>query len=235
MRSDKEKTFHGPIYKMTRALVRCFKKKPQITNLSKDLEQKAIFVSNHSAISGPLILSLYFPYIFVPWGTHEMTESFSKRFNYLYVTSYQQKLGYRKWIAFILSLMFATVSKMLYKGAKLIPTYPDTRLMRTLRLSEKYINDDIPVLVFPEDSSEGYKTILESYHPGFIAFSRYYYKKYQVDLPIYPIYYSKSHNRIIIGEKIMLQSLLALNYTKEMIADHVKEKTNALYLLMDKR
>jgi len=227
-----KKHIHGPFFRATRVIVRCFKKKPNITQLCDVIEDKAVFVSNHSAISGPLILSLYFPFKYIPWGTYEMTESFVTRFCYLYITLYQKKLGYRKWIAWILSVVFASISKMLYKGAKLIPTYPDTRLMRTFRRSEDYINQCIPILVFPEDSSNGYKTYLERYHPGFIAFSRYYYKKYNIDLPIYPVYYSKSYNRVIIGEKIMIQSLVELEYSRDMIAEYVKEKTNALYHMM---
>jgi hypothetical protein len=219
----------GLIFSFFKKILRFFLRKPYILNLNEEISNQVMFISNHSAVSGPLMLSLFFPYAFIPWGTYEMTEGFKVRFKYLYVTLYQQKLKYPKPIAFFLACFFALLAKMLYKGAKLIPTYPDVRLMKTFRKSEKeLVNLKRSLLIFPEDSEQGYHDIMENYHPGFIAFSLYFYKKHGIDLPIYPVYYSKKMNGIVIGKPLFIQSMRDQGLSRKEMTSICLTKTNDL-------
>jgi hypothetical protein len=218
----------GPIFRSLKPIVRLFVRKPVIINLSEDMPMRAIFISNHSAVSGPLVLSLFFPYAFIPWGTYEMTEGFTSRFNYLYHVLYRQKLKYSIVVAFTLSLFFASISKMLYKGAKLIPTYPDFRLMKTFRKSEEAILSGHKLLIFPEDSENGYMEMMERYHPGFIAFSSFFYKKHDLDIAVYPVYFEKRLNAIMIGHALHMQDMMKNGLTKTEIAAVCLTKTNQL-------
>ena len=105
-------------YRILSAILRIFKKKPMIINLNDTIEDQAIFVSNHSAASGPLTLSLYMPKLFVPWGIHDMCEGYMTRWRYLYHVFYQQKLGFTKVRSFLIATGFALISKILYRVCK---------------------------------------------------------------------------------------------------------------------
>jgi len=218
----------GFLFRFFKNILKIFVRKPYILNENAEISSQVIFISNHSAVSGPLMLSLFFPYAFIPWGTYEMTESYQVRFKYLYVTLYQQKLKYPKPVAFFLACFFALIAKMLYKGAKLIPTYPDTRLMKTFRKSEHDMLNQRSLLVFPEDSEQGYHEIMKSYHPGFVAYSLYFYKKHGIDLPIYPVYYSKKMHAIAIGKPLFINAMRDQGLSRNEIASYCLLKTNDL-------
>ncbi len=215
-------------YRILSAILRIFKKKPTIINLNETIKDQAIFVSNHSAASGPLTLSLYLPKLFVPWGIHDMCEGYATRWRYLYHVFYQQKLGFTKVRSFFIATGFALISKILYRAMQVIPTYVDMRLMETIRLSSEVIDSQTPILVFPEDSSDGYHEILRFYNPGFVYFSMQYHRKNEVDLPIYSVYYSKKDKAMIIDRPMYVQPLLAQGRTKEEIAELFKERANSL-------
>ncbi|MFA5560637.1 MAG: hypothetical protein WC964_02555 [Acholeplasmataceae bacterium] len=226
--ANRYKKKHGFIFKGFKNIFKLFKKKPTIINRNETFPNQALFVSNHSAASGPMILSLYFPVYFIPWGAHQMTGNYKARWNYLYYIFYQKKLGYSKFKSFIISTLFAIISKLLYNAMKLIPTYEDPRLIKTFRMSKEAINNNRSLLIFPEDSNSGYHEYLLKYNPGFIAFVQYYYRKTKLDLPIYPIYFHKKLNAMIIDKPIFIQPLLAEGKSREEIAEYFRDVTNEL-------
>lgn len=226
-RRRKFRTKYGPIFRPFRGLVKLFKKSPVIVDLNDEpVEKNAIFLSNHSGASGPMTLSLYMPTFIVPWGTYEMVGNYPTRWKYLYYVFYQQKIGYKKFKSFILATLLAVISKMLYRGMQLIPTYQDLRLSYTIKNSMDALDAGIGILIFPEDSSTGYFDELTSYNGGFALLHERYYKQKNIDIPIYPLYYSKKHNALYIGKKEYVKPLYDRNLTRDEIAEHFKNVTN---------
>ncbi len=223
------RTKHGFFFNKFRQLVALFKQKPRIYNLNQETDfEKGIFISNHSAASGPMTLSLFFPSFFIPWGAHEMTLPYTQRWKYLYYIFYQRKLKYKKEVSFVLATLFAMISKMLYNGMQLIPTYTDYRYKGTVQMTLNHLDAGNPVLIFPEDSNTGYHEILQKYHKGFVYISELYFKKHQQDLPVYPVYYHKDLRAIIIGKKQYIQDLIKKGLNRSEIAEHFKNTTNEL-------
>lgn len=221
----KTKNKHGFFFSIVKKIAMIFKKKPKIYNLNdEDDFEKGIIISNHSAASGPLTLSLYFPTFFVPWGTHEMTENYKNRWNYLYHIFYQKKLGYNKFKSFVIATLFAIISKMLYKGMQLIPTYTDMRYKNTINISINHLEAGNSVLIFPEDSDDGYLEKPTRYNNGFVYLHQKYYEKFNIDLPIYPIYFHKRLNALIVGKKEYIKDKL-LNNNRHYVANHFKDVT----------
>lgn len=218
------------LFSFLKKIVRPLKKKVTVINLNKEIEDKAIYISNHSAASGPFSIELFFPKHFIPWGTHEMTENYKARWNYLYHIFYKQKLGYNKFKSFILATLFAVISRMLYKGMGLIPTYRDSRLFKTFKMSIKNLNNGVGILIFPENSDFGYKEVLEYYNAGFVTLSKMYYKKTKIDLPVYNIYYSKKYCKMVIDKPIYINKLFKKGLDERQIAEYFMKKTNRLYL-----
>lgn len=220
---------HGKIFSSFKGVIKIFKKKPMIHNLNEDaFYKKAIFISNHSAASGPMLLSLYFPTFFVPWGAHPMTENYKNRWNYLYHVFYQKKIGYKKVKSFILATLLAVISKSLYSAMKLIPTYHDLRFSKTLKKSFGHLDQDESILIFPEDSDHGYLEVMNKFNLGFVALAKLYYQKRQVDLPIYPVYYHKRYHAMMIGKPIFFKEVLEEVETDEAIAQYYLNVVNNL-------
>lgn len=220
------------IFRGFKKLIKLFKKRPEIINLNDKLEDKAIYISNHSAANGPFTLSLFFPKVFVPWGIHYMCGNYKERWKYLYYVFYQQKLGYGKVKSFIVATIFATFSKVLYNRMKVIPTYTDLRLMKTLKISADTLNSNEAVLIFPENSDNGYFDVLSEFNAGFVALSMFYHKKYNYDLPVYPIYFSSKYKMLLIDKPQYIQEFVKKGYTREEIAEWFKKRTNELYMII---
>lgn len=219
---------HGFFTRSLKTIIRLFKTKPTIFNQNETFNDQSIFICNHSGAGGPFSLSLFFPKLFVPWGAHPMTEGYIARWKYLYHTFYQQKLKYGKIRSFLISTPFALISKMLYNGMHVIPTYTDMRVRNTFEISKKHLNIGNSVLIFPEDSQDGYHEILQFYNGGFVYLALDYYKTYGIDLPVYPVYYNQMKNAILIEKPHFLQNYIKMGFRRDQIADKFKNLTNEM-------
>lgn len=202
---------HGahPIFDRVKAVFRLFVKKPDIIDLNRGPREAGIFVANHSAASGPFTYGLYFPFRFVPWGAHEMCGDYRERWHYLYDVFYQRKLGWGKARSFIVATLFALVSRMVYGGAELIPTYRDIRLKRTIKRSLDVLRGGRSILIFPEVSDDGYHDFLRDINGGFVLLARRYRQATGLDVPIYSVCYSAGKNRLVIDRPRTIGELIA--------------------------
>ena len=91
------------------------------------------------------------------------------------------------------------------------------------------LDKNIPVMVYPENSNDGYKTVLTEFFPGFVMLAEKYYRANGVDLPIYPTYYHLKKRKMIIGKPIYVQDLVKQGLTREQIAQHYCDAVNNLY------
>jgi 1-acyl-sn-glycerol-3-phosphate acyltransferase len=220
----KEKFFAATLKK----ILKLFFKRPRLINLSGEIKDKALFISNHSAASGPIVMSLFFPKKFAPWGTYEMCGNYRQRWDYMYRIFYIQKKGYGKVKAFIMATLVSVFSRYAYRTMGLIPTYKDARLKSTMEESIKTLDDGKGVLIFPENSQTGYKEVLDEYHGGFVALAKLYYKKSNEDLPVYNIYYHKKSNAMVIDKPRYIGRYLSQGYTISQIADIFRQRANEL-------
>lgn len=217
-------------FRFLRWFLHSIKRKPYIRNDNDGpLDHKAIIVANHSGAAGPMDLSIFFPYKFVPWGAHQMKEGYKSRWNYAYHTFYRQKMKYGKVRSFILATLLSIINKFLYVNMRLVPTYQDVRFTKTMRESLRFAKKDIPILVFPEDSNEGYFDEITRFNKGFAVFADYAYKYHNLDLPIYPVYYSKRRKIIVIGKPVYYGELKAQGLNKSEVAEALRLKVNELY------
>lgn len=218
-----------PFFSFVKNVMRLFYKRPRVTSLSGDIPDRAIFVSNHCNKRGPVVLTLYMPKAFCPWGAHEMLGGYMSRLRYLRDVYYVQKRGYRRFPATVCATFEAFFSIWFYRGMHFISSYSDTRLYETIKESMAAIDHDFPVLVFPENSSEGYKEILTEFFPGFVMLALHYYRKHGVDLPVYPVYYHDKTQNIMIGEPSYVQDYVKAGFDKKAIAEEFRKKVNALH------
>lgn len=185
----------GKFFTFFKGLLRIFTRKPKIINLNDKIEDRAIYLSNHSGSSGPFTLEMFFPKYFVPWGTYEMCGGYRDRWKYLYHVYLRQKKKVPAFFAFIAATVAACFTGMFYKGLQLVATYPDNRMLSTLRYTHRLLDEGRGILIFPENSSDGYKAVLEEFFAGFVLLAKTYFKHRGVDLPVYTVYWDKKPTR----------------------------------------
>lgn len=218
-----------PIWRCFAWLLRRFFKRPQIINVAGELPTKAIYVANHSAMAGPVVYNLYFPVPHSPWGAYPMLGGYKSRFKYLRDVYFVQKRGMNKAFASFLATFEACFSIWIYKGMHVLPSYPDGRLIKTIRKSLETLDKNRAVMIFPEHSETGYHEMLTGFSAGFVVLAERYAKIYGEEIPIYPIYYHKGKAKMVIGKPHTLDEFKDRNLTRNQIADEFCKITNQLF------
>ena len=156
-----------------------------------------------------------------------MLGDYNSRFHYLRDVYFIQKRGMKKFPATLIAGFEALFSIYFYRGMKVAPTYTDGRLKRTIKHSNECLDQDMSVIIFPEDSSEGYHEKLTSFFPGFVMLAKHYQKTHNKEnIPIYPVYYHKKLNKLVIGKPSTLADYP--NMDRQQIADSFCTQVNDL-------
>lgn len=201
----------------------------EVINLAGDIPTKCIFVANHEKKKGPVAYELKLPVFNVKWGAHEMLGNYKSRWKYLRDVYYMKKQGYSKFRASFKATFEAIFSKMIYKGIKVIGTYQDARVRSSIENSIEVLENDMAVTIFAEDSNKGYFEEMTSFFAGFVMLSIQYYRKHDVDLPIFPVYYSHKKRKMIIAKPLYVQDFIKKGYDRYKIADIFKDEVNKLF------
>ena len=218
-----------PVFKCFKGVLRIFKRKVNTVVLGEPLQDKCVYLANHANKMGPVMYDMFFPVYAVKWGAHQMLGKYAERKAYLRDVLYIQKNGMGKRRAAFKATFEAFFSKYIYKGLKFLPTYPDMRLAKTVKKSVDVLNDDTALMVFPEDSNEGYKDLMTSFFSGFVLIMESYYKKNKEDVPVRCIYYHKKKRLIAASESFYLHDFTEKGLDRKGIAEFMKEKVNELY------
>ena len=221
-----------PFFKLIGIILRPFVKKPKrIINYNETIEDKCIIVSTHCGKNGPYCLSQYLPIKHATWGASEMFGKYRVRRRYLRDVLYIQKLHKKKFSSSVKATFEAFFNKFIYKGMSVIPTYTDLNFINTIKYSIETLNNNMPIVIFPEDSSEGYKDYLDKLLPGFIHLSDKYFKKEKIDLPVYPTYYNYKYKTILIGKPLYIQKLKQeSNMNNDCLCNLFRDEINNLHI-----
>ncbi len=217
-----------PFFACVKAFMRLFHRKIRTVSLDGKLDDKCLYLFNHANKYGPILYELYFPVYNVKWGASPMLGSYSERRKYLRDVLYIQKNGYGRAKASFKAFFEAFFSAFFYKGMKMIPTYPDARLVKTVKKSVEVL-DDSAVMIFPEDSGAGYFEVMQKFLPGFVLVAEQYYRKHNEDIPMRAAYYSKERRLIVVDEPCYLQELKAEGLDREGIAEALRIRVNAFH------
>lgn len=216
-----------PVYACFKALLRIFVRKVRTVTLGGELSEPCLYLANHANKMGPMIYSMFFPVYHVNWGASQMLGNYRERYRYLRDILYIKKNGTGRAMASFRAFFEAFFSQFVYRGMKLLPTYTDGRLARTVKKSVELLGADISLMIFPENSDEGYKDELTDFFPGFVLVAKGYIKAQGKDIPTRPVYYHKKKRLIVVGEECFLSDFGAAK--KEEVAEAMRLKVNALY------
>ena len=213
-------------------ILRIFVRKPKFYFLGEEFSDQAIYLSNHVGAKVPLALELYFPKEFRFWGVHSMNDNFKERYHYLSVTYFHKKKHINKFLSKIIAVVATPILGIFYWGIRLLPTYNDARLIPTIRKSIDILNENQSIVIFPEDSSNGYHDVLTHYYSGFYLLAKKAYEK-GIDLQIYNMYFHKKERVFVVDQPIKFSKLLSLNKSGDEIAEMFRVKANILGQMKD--
>ena len=210
-----------------RNFLKIFIRKPKFVYLGEKIKSPSIILSNHVGKSAPLKLDLYLKTSFRFWGAHEMNEGLGSVYKYLSKTFYHEKQHWNLHAARAFCLIAAPLTYLYYRGLNLISTYQDHRLKRTIEESISTLKDGHSVLIFPEDSKDGYFDNLKAFYGGFATLANRCYKQ-GMDLPIYVSYFIKKKKTYIIDKPIMFSELIKEGFDRDKIAKDLCDRANSL-------
>lgn len=221
------KPIRKPWFNRIKAIIRLFVRRTGFITLGDEIEEGSIIVCNHSGAGAPLAWELYSDCQFRFWGTHEMNAGLGSVYRYLVDVYYVQKKKWNRFFASLFSLIAAPFATMFYRGISLISTYRDTRFRQSLAESFLTLSRGESLVIFPEDSSDGYHDHLTSYHAGVVLLMSLCLKK-GMDRKLYVAYYRRKERVCVIAESVKLSELMAGNASRDEIAERLCDACNAL-------
>ena len=145
-----------PFFAVIKFLMRPIYRRVKTVVLGPQLDNKCLYIINHANKSGPIIYDMYFPVRTVKWAAHQMLGNYASRKAYLRDVLYIQKNKMKKSAAAFKATFEAMFSPFFYKGMKMLPTYSGLKQMSTVKKSVRALDDDTALMIFPEDSTDGY-------------------------------------------------------------------------------
>ena len=113
-----------PVFACFKGLLRIFIRKVRVVTVGGEPDEHCLYLANHANKMGPMIYNMFFRPYHVKWGASPMLGNYKERYRYLRDVLYIQKNGSGKAIASFRAFFEAFFSKYVYKGMKLLPTYP---------------------------------------------------------------------------------------------------------------
>ncbi|MBQ3048201.1 MAG: hypothetical protein IJD48_04230 [Clostridia bacterium] len=214
-------------FKGLKVFLKIFVRKPKFVYLGDQISTPSIILSNHVGARGPVKLELYLDKPFRFWGTYEMNSNIKSIYKYLSNIYFYKKKHMPKFLAKIVGFVACPFLKLFYSGLNLISTYPDVRFRKSIKESLKTINSNQNLVIFPEDSSNGYHDTLLSFYSGFVFFADICLKQGK-DLPIYVMYFKRKENTFIVDKPIMYSELANMKLDKKDVAKMLCDKANSL-------
>ena len=208
-------------------LVTIFKGKNKFVFLGEQFSDQAIILSNHVGTNGPLSFEIGLKQTFRFWGTHYMNGNLKELYKYQSYHFYHLKKGWNIHAARLLCIFAAPLTYLFYRGLNLISTYQDVRLRHTFEESLATLRDHQSLVIFPENSTNGYLDELEGFWKGFIVFADYALA-HGLDLPIYVTYLVRQQHRHIVDAPVKFSELKKRYPYRDEMAAALCERCNEL-------
>ena len=214
-------------FRLLKQIMKIRYKRPAFVYLGEKFQPGSVILSNHEGTDAPMSLEIYNPTAIRMWGAHEMNSGLIKMYKYQTRVYYHEKKGWNLGLARLFCLIASPLTNLFYKGLNLISTYRDTRLIKTIRESVESIKEGQSIVIYPEDSTNGYLAELEGFHAGFVLLCDTLKKK-GIDVPVYVTYFRKQDKVYVIDKPIMYSELTKDNPSKEEVAEILKNRCNEL-------
>lgn len=193
----------------------------------KPFEETSVILSNHESTLSPMSLEMYLDKPLSFWGAYEMNSGLVKTYKYQSYVYYHKKKKWNLHLARLFCLIASPLTNMFYKGLNIISVYRDARFIKTMNESIEALKQGNNIVIYPEDSENGYLKELTGFHLGFVVFAERCLKK-GIDLPIVVAYYNKETVQYLFDKPVKFSELQKRFSSRQEIADHLLERCNFL-------
>ena len=214
-------------FRLLKNIMKIRYKKPAFMFLGEEFKTGSIILSNHEGTDAPMSLEIYAKAPMRMWGAHEMNSGLVKMYKYQTRVYFHEKKHWSLFGARAFCLIASPLTNLFYKGLNLISTYKDQRFFTTIKQSVEALKNGENVVIFPEDSTNGYLEELEGFYLGFLALAETC-KRRGMDIPIYVTYFRKKDKVYIVDNPINYSELIKNGETKEEIAKRLVDRCNEL-------
>lgn len=214
-------------FRLLKQIMKMRYKRPAFVYLGEKFKNSSVILSNHEGTDSPMSLEIYNNDPLRMWGTAEMNSGLKRMYKYQSRVYFHEKKGWSLFGARMFCLIASPLTNMFYSGFDLISTYQDARFLKTIRESEEAIKKGQSVVIFPENSTNGYLEELEGFHPGYLLLLETLHKK-GIDVPVYVTYFRKKDKVYVIDKPVMYSELLKKHKTREEISKELCVRCNEL-------
>ena len=190
------------------------------------LDEPGMILSNHNSSFGPAAFSFYFPYSLKIWANYLYASSLVKCcktvYHYRHVKQHKGKVS--SWFTAVFGGPWVHWD---FLASPTIPVYPDIRFGKTLKDSVTTIENNDYLVIFPENSEEGYEEQISKFELGFI-FALEKLAEKGIDACVYTSSCDKKGRNALFGHKYRYSELLERFKTKEEIANFLRLEINDL-------
>ncbi len=205
---------------------------PRYTFLGEEFPNGSIMISNHEGTDAPMALELYMDRPIRMWTAHEMNSGVFKLYGYQTKIYYHEKKHWNLFAARVFCLIASPLTNLFYSGMPLISTYRDARFYKTIRESVAAIEKGETIVIFPEDSHNGYLPELEGFFGGFLMLAKHLKRK-GIDAPIVVSYFQKANNRYIFDRPVYYSELLETYGDHDTILAYLLKRCNEIGKIPD--
>lgn len=189
-------------------------------------DEPAVFVGNHSAVRGPVMMTLDFKRKHQTWTVHcamdgEATDNYA--FHDIFFGNTRRGKGFWR----MMSKIVAKALPPLLIYSDTIPVYHDKRILKTFKQSVKALTEGDDLVIFAE-SPKRYSEYICNLQEGFIDLARLYYRKSKKALKFYPFYVEKKNAVISVGKPIAYDPDRSLDEQRDEIAVYLRDNIDRL-------
>ena len=227
MSEKKHKAKRKLYFRILKKLMTGRYKEPRFIYLGEPFDNGALILSNHEGTDSPMSLEIYCDKPIRMWGAAEMNSGVVSLYKYQTKVYYHEKKHWNIYLARIFCLLASPLTNLFYSGFDLISTYRDARVIKTVRESIAALKSGDNIVIFPEDSTNGYLPELEGFHEGFVLLGEVALKQ-GLDLPIYVSYFRKSDCTYIFDAPVKFSELSEKYGSRAEIAKYLCNRCNEL-------
>ena len=227
MAKTKKKAKRKLYFRILKKIMKVRYKEPRFVYLGERFDKGALILSNHEGTDSPMSLEIYCDKHIRMWGSYEMNSGLAKLYKYQTEVYYHEKKHWNIHLARLFCILASPLTMLFYSGFDLISTYKDIRFTKTIRESIRALNSGDNIVVFPEDSTNGYLAELEGFHMGFVLLADICLRR-GMDIPIYVSYFRKSDLTYIFDAPVNYSVLKEMYNSREEIARYLCHRCNEL-------
>ncbi len=206
-------------FRIAKFFVRALYPKIEIVDQELLSGEPMVFVGNHSQVHGPLTCELYFPDNCYAWCEGQMVH-LKEVPAYAYVDFWSYKPKSMQWFYKLLSYIIAPIAVFIFKNARTIPVYHDTRIVSTIRESMNLLDSGNHVIIFPEHDVE-FNNIIYDFQERFIELARFYHKKRGKILSFVPMYIAPKLKKTYFGQPIKFDPANDIALERDRIREYL--------------